>query len=174
MATTGDTIQSISAYLGVKCGKITYDGPEKIPVMKGKTGTRKGFTTILKHLARAAEKQNLIGENLGEKAVVDQWLEFKTCYIDRCGAEKDTNQILKELNTYLSDKVYFLSHRVSLIDLALYYTLYTTIKELTFYDKQKYLHLSRWFNNMQQSNSIRQSSLYITFSKTQLYSGSAH
>jgi len=29
--------------------------------MKGKTGTRKGFATIAKHLARAAEKPALIG-----------------------------------------------------------------------------------------------------------------
>ena len=32
MATTGDAIQAIAAYLGVKCGKITYDGVEKVIV----------------------------------------------------------------------------------------------------------------------------------------------
>lgn len=30
MAATGDTIQAIATYLGVKCGKITYDGVEKV------------------------------------------------------------------------------------------------------------------------------------------------
>jgi len=30
MATSGDTIQAIAAYLGVKCGKITYDGEERV------------------------------------------------------------------------------------------------------------------------------------------------
>lgn len=35
MAATGDAIQAIATYLGVKCGKITYDGIEK--VLKSKT-----------------------------------------------------------------------------------------------------------------------------------------
>lgn len=30
MAETGGTIQAIATYLGVKCGKITYDGPERV------------------------------------------------------------------------------------------------------------------------------------------------
>lgn len=30
MADTGDAIHAVAAYLGVKCGKITYDGPEKV------------------------------------------------------------------------------------------------------------------------------------------------
>jgi hypothetical protein len=30
--------------------------------MKGKTGTRRGYVSIVKHLTRAAEKKLLIGE----------------------------------------------------------------------------------------------------------------
>ncbi|XP_045157929.2 eukaryotic translation elongation factor 1 epsilon-1-like [Mercenaria mercenaria] len=174
MADCGDTIHAIATYLGVKCSKITYDGPERIPVMKGKTGTRKGFLTIVKHLVRAAEKQRLIGEIPEEKAVVDQWLEYKVCHIDRCPSDKDKLTILKDLDNYLKDKVYFLHHRLCLIDIVLYYTFQPTFAELTFYDKQKYMHLSRWFDNVQQTATIRQSIPLVTFSKTQLYTASAH
>lgn len=31
--------------------------------MKGKTGTKKGLSTIVKHLARAAEKASLLGNS---------------------------------------------------------------------------------------------------------------
>jgi hypothetical protein len=34
--------------------------------------------------------------------------------------------IFQDLNTYLTDKVFFLNHRLSLIDLVLYYTLHAT------------------------------------------------
>ncbi|XP_060583191.1 eukaryotic translation elongation factor 1 epsilon-1-like [Ruditapes philippinarum] len=174
MADTGDNIHAIASYLGVKCGKITYDGPERIPVMKGKTGTRRGFVSIVKHLTRAAEKKLLIGEEAAEKAVVDQWLEYKVCHLDRCPSDKDKFIMLMDLDHYLKDKVYFLHHRLSLIDLALFYTLQPTFADLTFYDKQKLMHLSRWYNNVQQSPTIRQSFPAVTFSKVPLYSGSAH
>ncbi|XP_052777280.1 eukaryotic translation elongation factor 1 epsilon-1-like [Mya arenaria] len=174
MADSGDTIQAIASYLGVKCGKITYDGIERIPVTKGKTGTRKGFMTITKHLVRAADKQQLIGTCAEDKAAVDQWLEYRVCTMDRCPSKSDMEVILTDLNTFLADKVYFLRHHLTVIDLALYYGLHKTLTGLTFYDKQNYVHVSRWFNNIQQERSIRQSFPEVTFSKTKLYSGSAH
>jgi len=30
-----------------------------------------------------------------EKAVVDQWLEYKVCQMDRCASDKDTETVLK-------------------------------------------------------------------------------
>ena len=30
MADTGDTIQAVASFLGVKCGKITYEGNERV------------------------------------------------------------------------------------------------------------------------------------------------
>lgn len=39
-----------------------------------------------------------IGEKVEEKAVVDQWLEFKVCHIDRCPSDKDKSTILKVEN----------------------------------------------------------------------------
>ncbi|KAH3867416.1 eukaryotic translation elongation factor 1 epsilon-1-like [Dreissena polymorpha] len=174
MADSADAIHGIAAYLGVKCGKVTYDGNEKIPVMKGKTGTRKGFSTIVKHLARAAENHKLIGVSAPEQAVVDQWLEYKTCQLDRCTTKNDLSPVLQDLNSYLIDKVYFLNHQLSIIDLALYYGLHNTLASLTFFEKQKYINLSRWFDNIQQDQSIRQSFQRVQFSKTKLYSGSAH
>ena len=39
--------------------------------MKGKTGTRKGLTAIVKHLVRAAEKTSLLGK-AKKKISVDQ------------------------------------------------------------------------------------------------------
>lgn len=38
---------------------------------------------------------NISGEEPTEKAVVDQWLEYKVCNVDRCSSDKDTETVLK-------------------------------------------------------------------------------
>ncbi|KAK3599822.1 hypothetical protein CHS0354_022388 [Potamilus streckersoni] len=174
MAEAGQSIAALATYLGVKAGKVTLDGRDKLPVVKGKTGTRRGLVSITKHLVRAAEKNSLLGNTAEDQAAVDQWLEYRVSQLDRCQGDKELAGVLKELNAYLADKVYFVNHTLSLADILLYYGLHTHFVGMPFYDKENYMHVSRWFDNVQHEKGLRQTFPYVHFLRTQIYDRMSH
>ncbi|ESP00463.1 hypothetical protein LOTGIDRAFT_149685 [Lottia gigantea] len=164
MAAVQKEFHNISSFLGVSCGKITQDG--SVPVLKGKA---KGYTTILKHLTRQSKNTSLFGKNSEDQAAIDQWLEYRVVSLDRCSTEKDVHNRLNELNSYLKDKVYFVGNDLSLADISIFQALYNILSGMTFYEREKVLHLSRWYNHLQHCEELRQNLSVLIFSKTLLY-----
>ncbi|CAG2238940.1 AIMP3 [Mytilus edulis] len=169
-------LKSLATYLNFPVAKLSLDQKEKILVWKEKDGkTLRGLISIAKYLSRnSSHHKQFTGESIEERAAIDQWLEYRLNNIDRAHQEKDTNAFIKDINTYLEDKVYFVGHQLSLADFLLYYGLHNLIRDLTFYEKQKYMHLSRWFDNVQHAENVRQTQTLIPFQKNILYTGSAH
>ncbi|XP_064606673.1 eukaryotic translation elongation factor 1 epsilon-1-like isoform X2 [Liolophura sinensis] len=113
------------------------------------SGVVKGSACIATCLGRTSSRdKSVFSHDPQEAALIDQWLEYKVSYLDRCTSEKDLHNALQELNGYLSDRVYLVTSHMTLADLVLYYGLYDTMKGLTFYEKERFIHLSRWFNNI--------------------------
>lgn len=55
--------------------------------------------TIAAHLVKQAKKDQLLGSTAEEKAVVQQWLEYRVTQVDGGSSKEDTTTILKVRST---------------------------------------------------------------------------
>ncbi|XP_067424461.1 eukaryotic translation elongation factor 1 epsilon-1 isoform X1 [Emydura macquarii macquarii] len=143
---------------------------EQSPVLQINNGpSLTGLTTIATHLVKQAKKEQLLGKTAEERAVVQQWLEYRVTQIGLPSNKEDIRIILKDLNLYLEDKVYLARNNFTLADILMYYGLHQIIADLTVQEKEKYLNVSRWFNHIQHYPGIRQHLSSIIFMKNRLY-----
>ncbi|KAK7100564.1 eukaryotic translation elongation factor 1 epsilon-1-like [Littorina saxatilis] len=161
---------AVSEYFQSPYGSVSFAKKDQLPMVKTKGGkTVTGVSTVARHLSQAGTVS--CGLTLEDQAAVDQWLEYHVTQVVHCGQNQQLcTQVLQELNNYLSDKVYFVTHHPTVADIILYHGLHNIFTKLAFHDKEKYVHLSRWFNNIQQDKRLRQSLQPLTFSRTSLYS----
>ncbi|XP_068959619.1 eukaryotic translation elongation factor 1 epsilon-1 [Petaurus breviceps papuanus] len=157
--------------LGLRRGnKYSAQGERQIPVLQTNNGpSLTGSATIAAHLVKQANKEHLLGNTAEEKALVQQWLEYKVTRIDGHSNKEDIRSILKDLNSYLEDKVYFAGNNFTVADILLYYGLHRFIVDLTFQEKEKYMNMSRWFSHIQHYPGIRQHLSSVVFIKNRLY-----
>uniref|UniRef100_A0A8D1RUU5 Eukaryotic translation elongation factor 1 epsilon 1 n=1 Tax=Sus scrofa TaxID=9823 RepID=A0A8D1RUU5_PIG len=116
--------------LGLSKGnKYSAQGERQIPVLQTNSGpSLTGLTTIAAHLVKQANKEHLLGSSAEEKAVVQQWLEFRVTRVDGQSSKDDIRTVLKDLNSYLEDKVYLTGYNFTLADILLYYGLHRFIR----------------------------------------------
>ncbi|EAW55231.1 hCG15559, isoform CRA_e [Homo sapiens] len=161
-------IISLSVTTHSECGKH-----HKIPVLQTNNGpSLTGLTTIAAHLVKQANKEYLLGSTAEEKAIVQQWLEYRVTQVDGHSSKNDIHTLLKDLNSYLEDKVYLTGYNFTLADILLYYGLHRFIVDLTVQEKEKYLNVSRWFCHIQHYPGIRQHLSSVVFIKNRLYTNS--
>ncbi|XP_014290194.1 eukaryotic translation elongation factor 1 epsilon-1 [Halyomorpha halys] len=94
-----------------------------------------------------------------------QWMEYAHIYLKNI-TPPYRSQILSELNEALSFQSYLGGNQITTADKAVFRSLRHIMEQLTFQEKEKYLHLSRWCNIMQ--NEV-ESSRMIQFSRSLLY-----
>ncbi|XP_045860099.1 eukaryotic translation elongation factor 1 epsilon-1 [Meles meles] len=157
--------------LGLSKGnKYSAQGERQIPVLQTNNGpSLTGLTTIAAHLVKQANKEYLLGNTAEEKAIVQQWLEYRVTRVDGHSNKDDIRTLLKDLNSYLEDKVYLTGYNFTLADILLYYGLHRFIVDLTVQEKEKYLNVSRWFCHIQHYPGIRQHLSVVVFIKNRLY-----
>merc|ERR1719357_2142704 len=126
-----------------------------------------GFSNIAKHLLRVSEESKFL--TLEDRMAAEQWIEYARTEVSY---DKDTDKvILKELNTYFQDKVYFVANRLTMADIIVFHSVHPMFKHLTFHEKEKYMNVSRWFNNIQKDRQVKQQLSSITFLRTPVYDG---
>lgn len=54
-----------------------------------------GLATIATHLVKLANKEHLLGSTPEEKAIVQQWLEYRVTRVDGHCSKEDTHTLLK-------------------------------------------------------------------------------
>ncbi|XP_039725306.1 eukaryotic translation elongation factor 1 epsilon-1 isoform X1 [Pteropus medius] len=115
--------------LGLSKGnKYSAQGERQIPVLQTNNGpSLTGLTTIAAHLVKQANKEYLLGSTAEEKAIVQQWLEYRVTRVDGYSNKDDILILLKDLNSYLEDKVYLTGYNFTLADILLYYGLHRFI-----------------------------------------------
>ncbi|OCU00970.1 hypothetical protein XELAEV_18006749mg [Xenopus laevis] len=145
--------------LGLNGGKYSSraQGAGKIPILQ----TNK---------VKEAKKEELLGSSAEEKAVVQQWLEYRITCIDRVSSKEDIRNVLKDHNHYLKDKVYVAGNAVTLADILIYYGLHPVIAGLSIQEKETYINVSRWFSHIQNYPGIRQHLPGLVFIKHRIYS----
>ncbi|GFR64511.1 eukaryotic translation elongation factor 1 epsilon-1 [Elysia marginata] len=150
--------------------KSSLKSPTKIPVLDlGGGKSVSGVCSIAKHLQRTSK--DFTGLNLEERMEVEQWIEYASATVKFVDSESE-RLVLKELNNWLKDKAFFVANKLTVADVIMFYNLYSAFAErLTFQEKELFIHLSRWFHNVQQDNKVRQSLQHLTFLRTPVYDG---
>jgi len=92
---------------------------------------------------------------------------------DHCSKDRDLSTNLKQLNEYLVNKVFLVDHHLTLADVLLCQCLHQLFEHLSFHEKQQLQHLSRWFNEVQHVENLRQELSEIYFQRTILYTKSS-
>ncbi|KAL3286798.1 hypothetical protein HHI36_001292 [Cryptolaemus montrouzieri] len=85
-------------------------------------------------------------------------------YVIHANSYQNIHLIFNELNEALSLKTYLVSHKLTIADVVLYYLLCNVMAGLTPIEKELYMNISRWFDNIQQIDAIRQSNKLVNFS----------
>ncbi|XP_019685825.1 eukaryotic translation elongation factor 1 epsilon-1 isoform X3 [Felis catus] len=142
--------------LGLSKGnKYSAQGERQIPVLQTNNGpSLTGLTTIAAHLVKQANKEYLLGSTAEEKAVVQQWLEYRVTRVDGHSSKDDVRTLLKDLNSYLEDKVYLTGYNFTLADILLYYGLHRFIQrqKILTADNLSKLSQQRWTFETTQDN----------------------
>ncbi|XP_038057761.1 eukaryotic translation elongation factor 1 epsilon-1-like [Patiria miniata] len=173
MADIKQDLKALARFLDVKGVKVNVNSETKVPVLTLNGMTVTGLSSVANYLAKTAGRRDLIGGNdAAERAAVSQWLEYRVTEIDRCHSEKDVSTVLKELNSYLETRTFFLGERVTLPDLLIMYGVRSAVSLLTFQEKEKFMHLSRWCDNVQSIEGVLQKQQTpVFFVKNPLYAG---
>ncbi|XP_052122373.1 eukaryotic translation elongation factor 1 epsilon-1 [Frankliniella occidentalis] len=132
-------------------------------------GSLPGFCASLVMLAKKSKQLHLLGDSPEDQAVVRQWLEYAVSTANYVDVPNVSRQVLKDINTNLSERTFVAGNFRSLADIVLYHLLHQVVVSLTFQEKEQFVHLSRWYNNLQQDGSIRGPNPLLTFSRTLLY-----
>ncbi|KAF5280386.1 hypothetical protein FQR65_LT03195 [Abscondita terminalis] len=152
-------LMQVASYLKVPSGKIQIDS-NLVPIRITNDSTTKGFISIIFELLNEAKLS--INKAL-DVAEARQWLEYAILYVARADGSQNVEQVLKELNNLLSTKTYLVSYNISIADVVLFYMMHHIFVNLSYLDKEKYLNVSRWFDNVQQDALVRQKNSMIEF-----------
>lgn len=181
-------IKKVAKYLKVPVGKLSYTDDHIIQMKT--TGDERivGFSSIINFLHNVVEKENKTSENY---FLAKQFFDFANVFIrsstkrDKCKSSSRTfanSMIFKrfdistisdaaclELNSYLETRTYLIGQSISLADLVVFYTITDILKQLSPQEKEQYINLSRWFDHLQQQDSIRQGVESVNFSTIHLF-----
>ncbi|NWI72508.1 MCA3 factor, partial [Dryoscopus gambensis] len=128
-----EELELLERLLGLPGGnKYGVQGERKVPVLQTNNGPGlTGLMTIAAHLVRQARKDQLLGSTAEEKAVVQQWLEYRVTRVNGGSSKEDTRTVLKDLNMHLEDKVYLAGNIFTLADILMYYGLHHIMVSIT-------------------------------------------
>ncbi|XP_015188117.1 PREDICTED: eukaryotic translation elongation factor 1 epsilon-1 [Polistes dominula] len=127
------------------------------------------FSTLIQALVKNSKYPDILGNDKETQALTRQWLEYILICINYADTSANVRKVLKELNMVLSDQTYLSGTMQTIADVTLYYTLYKIMSELSHQEKAQYVHVSRWFDNLQQDTKLRQTLDLISFNLMHLF-----
>ncbi|XP_034942698.1 eukaryotic translation elongation factor 1 epsilon-1 [Chelonus insularis] len=165
-----ECVQQVSQYLGVSPIELHLSKNNVVASTElVKNHTIEGFSTIIQALAQRSEIPGIVGNDPVTKALTRQWLEYAVLYVNYADVSTNTKRILKEINQALASNTYITGTNLTIADIVLYYTLHTIMSGLTYQEKALYVNVSRWFDNIQQDEKLRQTLDLINFNLLHLY-----
>eukprot|EP00092_Neocalanus_flemingeri_P010045 GFUD01010826.1.p1 GENE.GFUD01010826.1~~GFUD01010826.1.p1 ORF type:complete len:165 (-),score=40.01 GFUD01010826.1:136-630(-) len=160
-----ETLTALIDFYGLKKeGKVVLN--DTIPTMVVNKSKVEGVMPILSHLKSKSDK--ILGTSNLEKALVRQWIQFQFGCLD-LSDKKDTDLQFRKLNENLSNKSFLGGENLTAADVLLFHGIHEVFSEMTFQDKDKFVHLSRWFRNVQQDPKLRRGKPVVAFSRSKLY-----
>lgn len=129
--------------------------------------------TIACYLVKEAKRPELLGDTPENRAVVQQWLEYRVTKLDSCTKE-DIKTILKDLNLYLQDKVYLAGNQFTIADTFMYYGLHPLVVDLSIQEKEQYVNVARWFDHVQYCPGVRHHLPPLVMLRNRIYTSRHH
>lgn len=168
-------LSSLEKYLGLrKPNKYTTQGDKKVPVLQNNNGPPLvGLVTVACHLVKEANRPELLGDSAENRAVVQQWLEYRVTKVDG-GSKEDARTIQKELNTYLEDKVYLAGNQFTLADIILYYGTHALITDMSVQEREQFVNVTRWFDHIQHVPGVRHRLPPVALLRNRIYTSRHH
>ncbi|KAJ3611214.1 hypothetical protein NHX12_021230 [Muraenolepis orangiensis] len=167
-------LSSLEKFLGLKKpNKYSTQGDNKVPVLQTNSGPAVGLLTVCSHLVKEAKRPELLGTSAEHRALVQQWLEYRTTKVDGCSRE-EAKTVLKDLNLYLQDKVYLAGHCFTLADALMYYGLHPLVVELAVQEKEQHVNVTRWFDHMQHYPGLRHHLPPVVVLRNRVYTSGHH
>ncbi|KAJ8673463.1 hypothetical protein QAD02_004725 [Eretmocerus hayati] len=165
-----ECVQRISQYLDVSPGKLYVSENNTIASDDlVKNQSTEGFSTIVQALVRNSKYPAILGDDAVTQALTRQWLEYAVLCVNYADNSNNEKRVLKELNLVLKTNTYVSGTKKTIADATLYYALHGVVKRLSPSEKAEYVHVSRWFDNMQQDAKLRQTMDTISFNMMHLY-----
>ncbi|KAK9752976.1 Glutathione S-transferase, C-terminal domain [Popillia japonica] len=162
MSKTVQYLSQIAAYLQVPSGKITFDS-FSLPVRTHNNTSVTGFLNIILAYLKESKLDVLLGKTPEDKAEIYQWIEYADLYLQRPNASQIINEHLPRLNGVLLKKTYLASNKLTIADVVLYYVLLSVMANISHIEKEKFVNISRWYDNLQQDDLLRQGNSLINF-----------
>ncbi|XP_060827010.1 eukaryotic translation elongation factor 1 epsilon-1 [Bombus pascuorum] len=164
-----ECLERISNYLDVS--PLPLEIQENVIVTTERESNEKieGFSTIIQLLIENSKYPDILGIDNEMKALSRQWLEYAVVCVNYADTPANAKRVLQELNVTLRDKTYLTGTEKTIADVTLYYALHSIMRELTHQEKAQYVHVSRWFDNMQQEEKLRQQLDLISFDLLHLF-----
>ena len=78
-------------------------------------------------------------------------------------------EALKLMDSYLQDRTFLGGTTFSDADQVMFDAIHKTVINMTYADKERYLHVSRWYANLQNFNNVRKNRPFVSFSRNKLY-----
>ncbi|XP_017879564.1 eukaryotic translation elongation factor 1 epsilon-1 [Ceratina calcarata] len=164
-----ECVERISKYLDVS--PLLLEMQDNVIVSTNQDSNKKleGFSTVIQYLTRTSKYPDLLGSDNEIQSLSRQWLEYAVVCVNYADAPANARRVLQELNVALRDNTYLTGTTKTIVDVVLYYALYSIMRELTHQEKALYVHVSRWFDNMQQEEKLRQQLDLISFDLLHLF-----
>ncbi|TDH67232.1 hypothetical protein CCR75_002162 [Bremia lactucae] len=144
-------LRFVARFCGVSLGSAASG---RLRVRLGKMNELYEPSTIAKYLARSADRENeLLGQTPLERARVAMWITFAR-NIQRC-PPSSVSAHLQMLEEYLQQKTYVAANRITLADASLFYTLYATVRDFLPAQRNQFVNLIRWFDQVQHTAGVQ-------------------
>lgn len=166
-----ECVERIARYLDVSPGKLKISDKNVIftSEYEKNLSSIRGFSTIVQALVKSSKYTNILSDKKETQALIQQWLEYIVICINYADIPINAKRILNELNTVLKDISYITGTKKTIADIVLYYVLHSIMKESSYQQKAQYIHVSRWFDNIQQEEKLRQELDLISFNLLHLF-----
>lgn len=140
--------------------EITFQNCSRIDVWRERlqscanilgTSFESPLESVVASLKTMVRDEALLGTNSEEKALINHWLERGVDSFESVSASQSAakDSRLKELDAYLTSRVFVVGHSLSVADVFYYVCLHDRVSSMTFVEKEKYLNLTRWFSCLQ-------------------------
>ncbi|KYQ49492.1 hypothetical protein ALC60_11421, partial [Trachymyrmex zeteki] len=137
-----ECVERIVQYLDVSPGKLQVSDKNVIFIpeyVEKNLPSIQGFSTIVQALVRSSKCSDILGNEKETQALIQQWLEYIVICINHADVPVNANRILNAR------------------------------KELSLQQKAQYIHVSRWFDNIQQEEKLRRELDLISFNLLHLF-----
>ncbi|KAG8231611.1 hypothetical protein J437_LFUL010289 [Ladona fulva] len=149
-------VHSLGTWLQVNCDVIKRNNDTINMKCFSNGKIVNGLLAVSLQLAKDSAIPNVMGENLEEEVQVRQWMEYALLINKLSDNITATKHMLEFLNDALSTRTYLVGNKRTLSDVALYKALYPVMVNLTYMEKEKLMHLGRWFDFIQNDQMVRQ------------------